>query len=88
MPDTQPKTLHVVLSFDIIEDVGIDISTFNMQIDGQVIGYLSSVELSAHINDKSGNLQYTQFRNVRETDDINDTGIWELHAHGETEHND
>jgi predicted peptidase len=88
MPDTQLKTHHIVFSFDIVENVGIDTSTLIMQIDGKAVGCLSSVELSAKINDKFGNLQYTQFRNVRETENIKDTGIWELHSHGDTESND
>jgi hypothetical protein len=88
MPDTQLKTHHIVFSFDIVENVGIDTSTLLMKIDGVPLGYLNSVELSAKVTERFGNLQYTQFRNTRETDDVKDTGIWELHSHGNAETND
>lgn len=89
MPDaTQPKIHHVVFSFDLVEDVGIDTSTVLMQLDGEPLGYLSSVDLSVKVKEKFGTLQYTQFRNVQNTNDIDATGIWELHSHGDAEIND
>lgn len=86
--DTKPKTHHVVFSFDLVENVGIDASTVLMQIDGETLGYLNSVDLSIKVKEKFGSLQYTQFKNVQNTNDINATGIWELHSHGDVEIND
>lgn len=88
MPEESSKSKKVVISFDLNEHVGLDTSTFHMTLDGEAVGCLSSIELTAKINEKFGRLQYTQFRNVRDTDDINTTGIWELHSHGNEEIND
>lgn len=82
------KRLPVAITFELVENVGVDTSTFKLKIDGEYVGCLSSLDLSAKIKEKFGSLQYTQFRNVREPDDINATGIWELHAHGDAEIND
>jgi hypothetical protein len=88
MIDKSPKKLSVSITFDIIDDIGVDCNSVKMCVDGKPMGCLHNLELSVNGKDKLGRLQYSQFRNPMNTEQVKDCGTWEIHAYGDKELND
>lgn len=84
MPD-EPKKNRITLAFDVIDGAGVDTSTLMMCVDGKAVGYLDAVNFDFKAKERWGRLQYTQFRNPRETGKPEDCGIWDIHTFGDNE---
>jgi hypothetical protein len=82
MPD-EPKKIHVTLSFDIVEELGVDSMSILMQLDGKIVGFLDTINLSVKAKERWNKFMYTQFRNPRETGNVNDCGVWDIHTFGD-----
>lgn len=88
MPEEQPKKMQVTLTFDLVDDAGIDLPSFKMQVDGKAVGYLHQLELSVSVGHEWGLLRYIQFSNPRETHNEEDAGAWDIHVYGGKETDD
>jgi hypothetical protein len=88
MIDKQPKKIHMTLAFDVVDGEGVDITTATLCADGQSIGPVQSLNLAWDVKKRYGKFQYSQFRNVRETDDPGHCGTWNIHTYGDNEPND